>query len=413
MGGPEVSTNTTIEWADKTWSPIIGCARVSPGCDNCYAISTARIRSFNPNPKVSLPFAGTVDRGENGIDWTGKVNLLEERLTEPMRWKKPAKVFVNSMSDLFHKDVPDDFIARVFAIMALTSQHTYQILTKRHARMRSLVGGPCKCGHQPGEHLRSKMAWAVSQANPNRIPGVPDNAEQLVYGRGIWPLPNVHLGVSVEDQKWADIRIPALLETPAAIRFLSCEPLLGPVDLDDYLLVPCPCCKGEPHDDGCGPCDSAGCDTGFVRGIHWVIAGGESGPKARPAHTDWFRSLRDQCIEANVPFLFKQHGDWGPAPFIVRVCDPEVGWTGTEEELEAAKRDAEARGATHVHTGNWIEEDGERRYWIHEIGHKPWSLERVGLPDGTAAIRRWGKKRAGRELDGRTWDQFPEAVSRG
>jgi hypothetical protein len=128
-------------------------------------------------------------------------------------------------------------------------------------------------------------------------------------------------------------------------------------------------------------------------------------------HPEWAISLRDQCKQNHVPFFFKQWGEWGPAPFIVRVCDPHVGWTGTDEELAAAKADSEARGATHAHTGNWFEEDGERQYWLHEIGHKPWSLERVGLPDGTAAIRRWGKGRAGRELDGRTWDEFPKAVA--
>jgi protein gp37 len=386
-----MATNTSIEWADKTWSPIIGCDRVSPGCDNCYAIGTARIREGNPHPQIAAAFAGTTERTEAGIDWSGKVNLLDDRLTQPLRWRKPARVFVNSMSDLFHADVPDEFIAHVFAVMALTPQHTYQVLTKRHARMRSL--------------LSSRDFLAL----------VDDQREQVQPGCGdfAWPLPNVWLGVSVENQKWADIRIPALLETPAAVRFLSCEPLLGPVDLfagdhsgherdfdgnDDYVCLDCS--TDERHVPW-RVIDRTGL------GIDWVIVGGESGPKARAMHPDWARSLRDQCATADVPLFFKQWGEWGPAPFIVRVCDPDVGWTGTDEELAVAKADSEARGATHVHTGNAYMEDGERKYWLHEIGHKPWSLERVGLSDGNEPIRRWGKKRAGRELDGRLHDAFP------
>ena len=386
-----MATTTSIEWADKTWSPIIGCDRVSPGCDNCYAIGTARIRESNPHPQIAAAFAGTTQRTDGRLDWSGQVNLLDDRLTQPLRWRKPARVFVNSMSDLFHANVPNDFIARVFAVMALTPQHTYQILTKRHARMRSL--------------LNSREFVAL----------VDDAREELKPGCGdfTWPLPNVWLGVSVENQKWADIRIPALLDTPAAVRFLSCEPLLGPVDLKlpvDHSTHERDHIDGTPWPQ-CLDCstEETTVDWTIPDGprLHWVIVGGESGPKARAMHPDWARSLRDQCAAADVPYFFKQWGGWGPAPFIVRVCDPDIGWTGTDEELAAAKADSEARGATHVHTGNWSDEDGERSYWLHEIGHKPWSLERVALPEGTAAIRRWGKKRAGRELDGRTHDAFP------
>ena len=411
-----MATTTSIEWADKTWSPIIGCDRVSPGCDSCYAITTAHIRTSNPHPAIAAAFAGTTHKNNGRIDWTGRINQLEDRLTQPLSWKKPAKVFVNSQSDLFHKNVDTDFIAKVFAIMALTPQHTYQVLTKRHARMRAVLTDTCTCGngHAPGTHLRSRMAWAVSKANPNRIPGVPNDAEQRVNDAP-WPLPNAWLGVSVENQKWADIRIPALLDTPAAIRFLSCEPLLGPIDLFGPIVPG----RGRPKltywldgRPGWGPEQTD--DRGRIYQqiavgprIDWVIVGGESGRKARAMHPDWARSLRDQCTTADIPYFFKQWGEWGPAPFIVRVCDPHTGWQGTDEELAAAKADSEARGATHVHTGHSRDENGERSYWLHEIGHKPWSLERVGLPEGTAAIRRWGKKRAGRELDGRTWDQFP------
>jgi protein gp37 len=365
---------TKIEWTDETWNVVTGCTKVSPGCDNCYAETIAH------------RFAGS-KAFPNGFD----VTLHEARISQPLRWKRSARVFVNSMSDLFHADVPDDFIARVFAVMSLSPQHTFQVLTKRPGRMRSLL------------------------SNREFLALVDDHREQLRPDCGdfAWPLPNVWLGVSVENQKWADIRIPALLETPAAVRFLSCEPLLGPIDLfagdhstherdfdgnDDYICLDCS--TDERH------VPWRVIDRSNL-GIDWVIVGGESGPKSRAMHPDWARSLRDQCATAGVPFFMKQWGEWGPAPFIVRICDPNVGWQGTEEELAAAKADSEARGATHVHTGNWYVEDGERRYHLHEIGHKPWSLERVGLPDGTAAIRRWGKKRAGRELDGRVHDAFP------
>jgi protein gp37 len=367
-------TKSSIEWTDSTWSPVTGCTKVSPGCDHCYAETIARRFAGQP----TFP---------NGFD----VTLRPDRLDVPLRWKKPRRIFVNSMSDLFHKDVPDEHIAKIFAVMAATPRHTYQVLTKRHARMRALLSS--KAFHELLE--REHLDLTVNQ-HP-----------EIAQPRQTYPLANVWLGVSVENQQWADIRIPALLKTPAAIRFISAEPLLGPLDLTSHLLVPCPCCKGEPHDDGCGHCDDAACDNGFVRGLHWVIVGGESGHGARAMHPDWVREIRDACTQTHTPFLFKQWGEWGPAPFVIRVCDPKVGWTGTDEALADAKRAAEAQGATHVHTGSAYVEDGEQRFHLHEIGHKPWSLERVGLPDGMEPIRRWGKKRAGRALDGRTWNQFP------
>ncbi|MBD0743496.1 phage Gp37/Gp68 family protein [Streptomyces sp. CBMA152] len=357
-----MATDTSIEWADKTWSPIIGCDRVSPGCDNCYAITQARIRSNNPNPTISEAFAGTVDRIGGRLDWTGKINLLPERLTQPLRWKKPRRIFVNSLSDLFHKDVPAEYIAQVFAVMALTPQHTYQILTKRHARMRSMIGGPCRCGHQPGEHLRSGMAWAVSKANPNRISGVPDNAEQRVYGRGIWPLPNVWMGVSVEDQKWANIRIPALLQTPAAVRFLSCEPLFGPVDLKQAVI---PMGSERGHGLTASYVHAGDCCRRF-HGIDWVIVGGESGHGARPMAPQWATSLRDQCAAADVPFFFKQFGEYAPTGYLV------IGGT-TKGTLLAGEP-------------------------VDDLGHR-------------VELARVGKKAAGRELDGRTHDAFPKEVA--
>lgn len=371
---------TSIEWTDRTWNPVTGCTKVSPGCDHCYA------------QNIAHRFAGA-KAFPNGFS----VTLRSDRLDDPLKWRKPARVFVNSMSDLFHDAVPDEHIFAVFARMWWVPQHTFQVLTKRHGRMRSLLP-------QIEEHLRQMERDLELVDTPTPLH---------------WPLPNVWLGVSVETQKWADIRVPALLETPAAVRFLSCEPLLGPLNLTPWMR-PVPGCGHVAAEDGtCTHPDAAtpechrwaDCPKRARyedwHGLDWVIVGGESGHGARAMHPAWARALRDDCQTAGVPFFFKQWGEWGPAPFVVRVCDPEVGWKGTDVELATAKADSEARGATHVHTGHWEDRDGERAYWLHEIGHKPWSLERAGLPDGMAAIRRWGKKRAGRELDGQLHQAFP------
>lgn len=301
-----MSDKTGISWTDATWNPVVGCTKVSAGCDNCYAIRTAHRMTANPNPLVSQAYAGT----EAGGEWTGKVNLLTDRLDQPLRWRKPRRIFVNAQSDLFHKDVPDEFIARVFAVMALTPRHTYQVLTKRHGRMRSL--------------LRSdNFRPAVEDAMRGIVAAY--RTERAWYAA--WPLPNLWLGVSVEDQSTADLRIPALLDTPAAVRWISAEPLLGPVDLRDYV--------DRWHEDDGGTCDWGHCDRAAVavrrdfthgdpryvsmlpvcelhRGIDWVVVGGESGPGARPMHPEWARTLRDQCAATGVPYFFKQWGEHGP-----------------------------------------------------------------------------------------------------
>ena len=276
---------TTIEWTDKTWNPVTGCTKVSPGCDHCYAEGIARRFTGKAFP--------------NGFE----VTLRPGRLAEPLRWRKPTRVFVNSMSDLFHQDIPDEFIARVFAVMAATPQHTYQLLTKRHGRMRSFLRDECRCGsgHQPGVHLRSAMEWAATPHSPTYVPGL----EPGLYHRMQWPLPNVHLGVSVEDQHAADLRIPALLDTPAAVRFLSCEPLLGPVDLTPWSRVyP----TTALDSDGYG----GSTNTARIPGLHWVIVGGESGPGARPMDLDWARALVEQCMHTDIACFVKQ--DSGPRP---------------------------------------------------------------------------------------------------
>ena len=372
-----MSDNTKIEWSDATWNPVTGCDEVSAGCDHCYGKTFAE------------RWRGT--RGhyfENGFD----VQLRPDKLTLPLKWRKPKRVFVNSMSDLFHKAVPDDYIARVFAVMAATPQHTYQPLTKRHARMRSFLKDECRCGsgHPPGAHLMSLMSWAATKHNPDWIPGLHHDAVNEATRGMTWGkvLPNVWLGVSVEHQHWADIRVPALLDTPARVRFLSCEPLLGPVGLSLWLDTP-PACgcgvapDGAPGAEGC----SAGCMAPEPSGLDWVIVGGESGRGARPMHPAWARQLRDQCVIAGVPFLYKQWGNWAPV-------DPGAG-------------------AGHS-TADYVTDD-DRCQIVDSLGRlrgRPWPG--WAIQDGTrdaATMRNYGKHKAGRLLDGRTWDEFPAVAS--
>jgi protein gp37 len=264
---------TGIQWTDETWNPTTGCDRVSPGCDNCYALTmAARLKGMGQpkyqhdgSPRTSGPgFGLTVHR---------------DTLDLPFRWRKPRRVFVNSMSDLFHEDVPDGFIGSVFDVMAQTPQHTYQILTKRHGRMRSLL-----------------RKWEAAGWMWRR-----DDA--MWCGPLDGPLPNVWLGVSAEDQKWADIRIPALAQTPALVRFVSAEPLLGPLDLRRWLTPETGACNcgggGEwPHEPFCG--------TG-PPDIDWLIVGGESGPGARPLDIGWVWWLLRQRPPW-VPVFIKQLG---------------------------------------------------------------------------------------------------------
>lgn len=317
---------TSIEWTDQTWNPITGCTKVSPGCDHCYA------------ENIAHRFDGT-KAYPNGFD----VTLRPERLRQPMSWRKPRRVFVNSMSDLFHDSIPDGFIGSVFDTMALAPQHTFQILTKRPGRMRSLLtkwaGAAADSPHAAASFRRNDMMWCEPS---------------------VWPLPNVWLGVSVENQKWADVRIPQLLATPAAVRFISAEPLLGPV---------------EPWHSHCPTHDFAGGMCTFScperRQVDWIIAGGESGHGARPMHPDWVRGLRDWCVDSDVPFLYKQWGEWAMA-------GPDDLAARDEVYLDA--------------------ETGAGTFYVNR--YRP----------GVQHLIRVGKKNAGRELDGRIWDQFPEVA---
>ncbi|MFZ2910841.1 MAG: phage Gp37/Gp68 family protein [Candidatus Desulfobacillus denitrificans] len=268
-----MSDKTGIEWTEATWNPVTGCSKVSQGCKHCYA-ERDWPRLSAPRPKSNIY------TGRNFTD----VRCHPERLDQPLLWTRPRRIFVNSMSDLFHSDVPDSFIRQVFGVMATEAHHTFQVLTKRAARMRDLL-----------------TRWR--------------NDGTFQYHEGLAPA-NVWLGVSVEDQATADERIPLLLQTPATVRWVSAEPLLGPVDLTKWL-----------HPEGrCTDCrelivsqrSMVSCECGSeptlyrIELIDWLVAGGESGSKSRPMHPAWARGLRDQCAAAGVAFLFKQWGEWHP-----------------------------------------------------------------------------------------------------
>lgn len=271
---------SSIEWTDATWNPVTGCTKVIKGCKHCYAERDWSRLQHLPR------FAGRAFTD---------VACHPERIDQPLRWTKQRRIFVNSMSDLFHEDVPDEFIDQVFAAMASAKQHKFQVLTKRPQRMLDY----CK---------------TIGRHHENDRVSIADNWRMCNEGRC---LPNVWLGVSVEDQAAADERIPLLLQTPAAVRWISAEPLLGPVDLDRLAIDSC-------DDDYTISAISGrriaryGTKPGAPR-LDWVVVGGESGPKARPMHPDWVRSLRDQCAAAVVPFLFKQWGEWAPNCLCFRI----------------------------------------------------------------------------------------------
>lgn len=288
-----MSDNSSIEWTDTTWNPVTGCTKVSPGCAHCYAETFAeRFRGVPGHPF------------EQGFD----LKLWPERLALPLSWKKPRRIFVNSMSDLFHEGVPFEFIDRVFAVMALASQHTFQVLTKRPERMREYFSDEVVWARieVQARKLHQGGCRACQQADWDYKPRPHLNGKVL-----IGPFPHVWLGTSTENQHWLDIRVPELLATPAAVRFLSCEPLLGPLDLTRIDLSTLP---PHPHN----PIVDLNALTGLVsgmdeytfgnHGIDWVIVGGESGPKARSMDVGWERSIVEQCRAAGVACFVKQLG---------------------------------------------------------------------------------------------------------
>lgn len=279
---------SAIEWCDSVWNPVSGCTRVSAGCDHCYAVTMTKRLEAMGKPK----YAGLVNVGKGHFN--GVVKCHEDALTIPLKAKKPRRWFVNSMSDLFHREVPFEFIDKVFAVMALCP-HTFQILTKRPERMAEYLDRPPMIESER-EEIAIQLADAYSMERgpvlANRLEAFKRRHAVIFNGELIhadYRRPNVWLGASVDDQATADERIPHLLRCPAAVRFLSCEPLLGPVDL------PYTCFNGA---------DS----LGSMPGIHWVIVGGESGPGARPMKLEWALNIVRQCKDAGVPVFVKQLG---------------------------------------------------------------------------------------------------------
>lgn len=351
-----------ISWTDETWNPVVGCSIVSPACTNCYAMAAAhgiqaknagsRRKAMETGAKVPAEthYLGTTKVVNGKPVWTGKLALAPDHIvTAPLRWKRPRRIFVNSMSDLFHEDMPESWIDRIFALMSLRPQHTFQILTKRPDRMRHYF-----------EARRAGDPWAEAADEIADLMGWESHA--VVLEPQHLPLPNVWLGVTAEDQARADERIPPLLATPAAVRFVSAEPLLGPLDFsghcDGWSFIHS--LQGERyHDNPDGPSFSQSYPK-----LDWVIVGGESGPGARPTHPDWVRSIRDQCAAAGVAFHFKQWGEWAPC------ASGGGGWPTYSTRAD--------------------------------------KFRRLDAADARSDMQRVGKARAGRTLDGQIHAAFPE-----
>lgn len=421
-----MSDGTKIEWTDATWNPVTGCTLVSEGCRNCYAAELAATRlKHHPSRK------GLAQKNADGVaKFTGEVRFNEYWLDQPLKWKKPRKIFVCAHGDLFHENVPDEWIDRIFAVMALSPQHVFQVLTKRPERMRSYFAETWQPAPEqvfefrdkqlrvPAETRRSDrwdrinevMDWLSISTHDDRFWDENDN----LIGRIPWPrqpLQNVWLGTSVEDQTTANERIPHLLETPAALRWVSYEPALGAVDFDhvdldgdgtqrvlkpyslqelwrdhwcdvdadddddfEHFLDWYECSYASPEDLPTSPTSPR---------IDWVVAGGESGRNARPMHPDWVRQTRDQCDAAGVPFHFKQWGEWLP-------------W--------------EPGSAPYWKSQNGQFEDSCHLFPVNMDDDTTWDdgLSFVAHGELQSVFQRVGKKVSGRTLDGVVHDAFPE-----
>ncbi|WP_416358182.1 DUF5131 family protein [Aureimonas phyllosphaerae] len=341
-----MADGTKIEWTDATWNPITGCAVVSPGCTNCYAMKLAGTRLKHIPSR-----AGLTRDTKAGPVWTGEIRFNAEWLDQPLRWRRPRMIFVCAHGDLFAEGVTDEMLDHVFAVMALAPQHTFQVLTKRPERMRDYVR------RSAGRIADTIIRLRRGQGNAH-IGGVP--LAHIPLGRAWWPLQNVWLGVSAEDQRRADERIPMLLDTLAAVRWVSAEPLLGPLDISDYLMG---------HEE----CGMVGQMISYRPPLDWVVVGGESGHGARPMHPDWARSLRDQCARDRIPFLFKQWGHWAP------------------------RRHAEPSDLLPYPKATIVKPSGSITSGLMEYGPDAWVVDGVG------------KKAAGRMLDGVQHDGYPPA----
>lgn len=297
-----------IEWTDATWNPVTGCTKVSPGCAYCYAEGVAD--RFWAKQYAAVP-DGIGSDANYVSTWRPRrfTDLLthDDRLDQPFRWRKPRRTFVNSMSDLFHEAVPDKFIDQVLAVMALAPQHQFQVLTKRAVRMRDYFLS------QPSGGRQQAVVKAAVSLLPEgaRVPW-------LANYDGVWPLQNCWLGVSVENQRMADERIPLLRQTVAAVRFLSCEPLLEALDIRAYLE------GDEEHGTPFSGAPTVGGCVKWTPPVDWVIVGGESGPQSRRCDLVWIRSIVEQCKAAAVPCFVKQLGaNVVDSEYLVGVFAPE------------------------------------------------------------------------------------------
>ncbi|OWV94238.1 hypothetical protein ATY81_12360 [Rhizobium sp. R72] len=378
-----MADGTKIEWTDATWNPITGCSVVSPGCTNCYAMKLAGTRLRNHESR-----AGLTSDTKAGPVWNGEVRLNEKWLTQPLTWSRPRMIFVCAHADLFAESVPDAWIDKVFAVIGLASRlhhcpvedgelnrHVFQLLTKRPERMLAYISEMERCFESDPSEFAKR--WGTAAADVMGSPCAAGIIEDIE-----WPLPNLWLGVSVEDQKRANERIPHLLQTSAALHWISAEPMLGLIDprnivfADGDTEIRYDALTGEAWVENSDSASAYDCN---LPKLDWVVAGGESGPDARPMHPGWVRSLRDQCATAGVPFLFKQWGEWAPQ---VGAVD---GWT--------------------------IDDNPE----ISRFDHRDWEEDRWGehyrpawcddIDDDT--VSRIGKKRAGRKLDDVEHDAFP------
>jgi protein gp37 len=344
-----MADNTPIEWTDATWNTVGGCTRVHDGCTNCYAeIMAAR---FSKPGQWGEGLAKIVTRPDGSKDhrWTGAVRFNAKALDQPLRWKKPRLIFVNSTADTFHDGVTDAQLDQIFAVMALCPHHTFQVLTKRPERAREYLSTPGRVG----DVLDACLGYLNTPGHTK--PHMVEDGIQLLT------LPNVWIGTSISDQAGADAMIPHLLATPAAVRFVSAEPLLGPVDLAEVAIQ-------RPELRASVIWDALRGWGGAPSRLDWVIVGGESGHGARPMHPDWARSLRDQCNAAGVAFFFKQWGEFGP----------------------------QERGSDWLHNPPELEQ-----------GSMVTMMPNYADPDSIEIMARLGTARAGRLLDGREWNQMP------
>ena len=360
-----MSEKSTIEWTDATWNPVTGCTKISAGCKNCYAE-----RVFN------RVYPGRL---------FGEIRAHENRILDPLRWCLPRRIFVNSLSDLFHEEMPPQLVDKLFAVMALASRHTFQILTKRPDRMAAYFDLSRVTDLKLPAMIQAEARIVLTAKRIAEMRG--EDTSRPHWGISLKvPFPNVWLGVSVEDQKTADERIPILLQTPAAVRFVSYEPAIGPAHLRHYLEEIC-----EPIDPEHGPEKRGGLD--------WVIAGGESGPGARPSHPNWFRSIRDQCQAAGVPFFFKQWGAWLP---ISEMSEKQYGSLyRSNRKADLLKFENQGTlddiyGRTCKVKTNSVAFDGSTGHYELREGNPSYMVFDVG------------KKRSGRLLDGREWNEYPK-----